>query len=296
MKRHVLAGAAATALVAAFIAVPANPAQAAGAIPVVDIAVSGTQATISQSTIRPGVVEFHVGTSFAIPEEMGGGSDSMSIVRTDQLDLVLATLGAVFAGNPEQPETMAAAAQGMRTVRSISTWYGGGTKGDVWQVYLPAGTYYALGTQSTAMGLAQPVPFTVAGQPRAAKVHAVQAAIWATGQVGQNQFRYAQLGRQPVTWFAFRNNSKEIHFLDITPVKASTTTAQVKAALMSSSQEAPKWVAGEPFFVEVISPGVRVAVKRALEPGKYLADCFVPSETDGMPHALMGMYKLFVVK
>ena len=28
----------------------------------------------------------------------------------------------------------------------------------------------------------------------------------------------------------------------------------------------------------------------------FVLDCFMPSEADGMPHALMGMWKLFTVK
>ncbi|MBI1350082.1 MAG: hypothetical protein GC156_03075 [Actinomycetales bacterium] len=290
MKRHALAGTVTAAVMVAAVAVPALPAQAAGAIPVVDIAVSGNQATISQTTMRPGVVEFHVGDTFPIPEQFGGGTDTISIVRTDALDQVMAALPGAFGEDP------AAAAQAMRTAHALSTWYGGGHKGDVWQVYLPPGNYYALGVQSTVMQMAQPVAFTVAGQPRSANVHAVQAAIWATGPVGQNQFRYAQLGRQPVMWFAFRNNAHEIHFLDLTPVKPGTTTAQVKKSFMSDSQGPPSWVAGEPFTFDVVSPGVRVAIKHSLAPGKYLADCFIPSETDGMPHALMGMYKLVIIK
>jgi hypothetical protein len=283
------------AIVVAAITVPAAPANAAGSMPVVDIAVaSDGQATISQTTMRPGVVEFHVGKTATIPADLGG-NDSLSIVRTDQLDLILQTLPAVFSADGS-PETLAAAAQGMRQIHAISTWYGGTHEGGVWQVYLPAGNYYAMGATSTALGLAKPVAFTVSGQPRSAKVHSVQAAIWATGSVGQNQFRFAQLGKRSVTWFAFRNNAQEIHFLDINPVKPGTTTTQVNKAFSPASDGPPSWLTGPPYSFDVISPGVRVAVKHTIDPGKYVVDCFIPSETDGMPHALMGMYKLITVK
>jgi hypothetical protein len=280
------------AIMVAAVAVPAIPAQAAGAIPQVDIAVSGLATTISQTTMRPGVVQFNVGPTFPIPDEAGGGTDTISIVRTDALDQVLAALPGAFGDDP------AAAAQTMRTVHALSTWYGGGHEGDAWQVYLPPGNYYALGVQSTVLAGAQPVQFTVAGQPRSAKIHAVQAALWATGPVGQNQFKFVQLGKKPVNWFAFRNAAHEIHFVDITPVAPKTNAADFQEALSSDpgNQGPPSWVRGEPFAFDVVSPGVRVAIKHTLAPGRYLADCFIPSETDGMPHALMGMYKFFTVK
>ena len=40
---------------------------------------------------------------------------------------------------------------------------------------------------------------------------------------------------------------------------------------------------------------VSVAIKETMPAGKYVVDCFMPSESDGMPHALMGMWKLFTV-
>ena len=292
MKTKLIAGAAGTSLLLAGLTVTATPASAA-APPVVTIAVSGDQATISQTTIRPGVVEFHVSDSFTVPGDQGG-PEPVSIVRTDALDQVLATLPAVFSGDPSDPASMAAVAQGMRTVHALTTLYGGAQKGGVWQAWLPAGNYYVLGIQSAAMGMTKPVAFTVAGSPRSGRLHAVQAAFWASGPVGNNDFHFAQLGRQPVTWLSFRNAAKEIHFLDVTGVKPTTTNAAVRKALASNAD--PKFVTGPFFAFDVISPGVRVVIKQSLAPGKYLVDCFIPSETDGMPHALMGMWKLVVVR
>jgi hypothetical protein len=295
MKNRIVASAATLALTAAALVAAPSVAVAASDVPVVDIAVAGNQATISQNTMRPGVVEFHVGDTFTVPGE-NGGPDSISIVRTDQLDTVLALLPQVFAGDPSNPASLAAAAQGMRSIHALTTFYGGATKGGVWQVALPAGNYYALGVQSTAMGMAKPVPFTVAGQPRSAAVHAVQAAFWATGPVGENKWRFAQLGRQPVEWYAFRNNAQEIHFLNLSGVKASTTDGQVKGVFAAPDGPPPKWFTGPNISFDVVSPGVRVAIKGPLAAGRYLVDCFIPSETDGMPHAIMGMWRLVNVR
>jgi hypothetical protein len=295
MTTHLRIGLAAALVATLGILGQAPAASAAGDIPVVDIAVAGTQATISQTTMRPGVVEFHVGQTPVVPGD-NGGPDSLIVIRTDQLDAFLAALATVFAEDPGNPASMAAAAQGMRSVHALVTAYGGGLKGTVWQVALPSGTYYVIGGQSTLQGLATPVSFTVAGQPRAAAIHPVQAAFWATGPVGDNQWRFAQLGRQPVEWFAFRNNAHELHFLNLSGVKASTTDAMIKKAFAATDGPQPGFFTGPDINFDVISPGVRVAVKGPLPAGRYFVACFIPSETDGMPHAFMGMWKLVNVR
>jgi hypothetical protein len=295
MKRIISIGASAVIAVSALAIAPSAPAQAEAAIPVVELSVNGTQATISQSTMRPGVVEFHVTKSYLIPGDQGG-PDALTIMRTDHHDQVLATLQTVFPADPAKPETLAPAAQGMRTVHALATVYGGAIKGGVWQVSLPAGNYYALGIQSTVMGRAQPVAFTVAGTPRVAAMHPVQAAFWATGPVGNNDWHFAQLGRQPVQWFAFRNAAHEIHFLSLTGVTMSAASSDVKKIFSGQETGDPKWITGPFVNFDVISPGVRVAIQQPLAPGRYLVDCFIPSEADGMPHALMGMWKLINVR
>jgi hypothetical protein len=293
MRKVFGVGAAALALISlGLVAVP-GPAQAAGAVPVVDIAVSGDQATISQSSLTPGVVEFHVGKTFVIPGKQGG-PDTISIVRTDQLDQVLSVLPAVFAGDPGDPASLAAAASAMRTVHALTTFFGGAQKGGVWQVNLPVGNYYALGVQSTAMGMAKAVPFTVSGAPHAGRLHATQLTIRPVGPVGKNRWTARQVGRQPVEWINFANAAHELHFLDMSGVAPTTTSSMVKKAFTSNGQ--PKFFTGPSINFDVVSPGVRVAIKQAVPPGRYLLDCFIPSESDGMPHALMGMWKLIDVR
>jgi hypothetical protein len=292
MKKPLWAGAAALALLAAAAATVPTTAQAAGSIPIVTLAVAGDQATVSQATMRPGVVEFRVGKTFVVPGPQGG-PDALTVVATDQLDVVLADLGAVFGGNPEDPASLTAAAAAMRDIHSISTWYGGAGPEGVWQVNLPAGTYTVFGVQSTAMGMAKPVTFTVAGAPRTAALHATQATFRAVGDVGSNKWTFRQAGDRPVEWITFANSAKELHFLDAFGVKPSTTSAMVRKAVASNAP--PKFATGTGFHFDVISPGVRVAIKGELDAGTYVVDCFIPSESDGMPHAVMGMWKLITV-
>ncbi len=274
------------------LAVTAAPASAAAhmaAPPKVTIAVAGDQATISQATMRPGVVEFQVGKTFKVPGPQGG-PDTLSIVRTDQLDEVLAALGPVFAEDFADPASMAAAARGMAAARSMSTWYGGTKKGGVWQVDLPAGNYYVIGLQSTMMGLAKPVAFTVAGEPRSAPLHATAGTIRAISVPGGNAFVAKGMSHLGDGWVKFANSAKEVHFMSMTGVKPSTDAATIRKAFQSNSD--PKWIIGPHYDFDVISPGVSVAMQGPFGAGRYLVDCFIPSETDGMPHALMGMWKL----
>jgi hypothetical protein len=240
-------------------------------------------------------VEFHVGDTATIPGDQGG-PDTISIVRTDNLDQVLTLLPPVFAGDPSDPAALAAAAQSITAIHALTTWYGGAQKGGVWQVKLPPGNYFALGVQSTAMGLAKPVAFTVAGATRGGVIKATQATARATGPVGHNKWVFTQVGAQPVEWLRFTNAAHELHFLGLTGVKPTTTNAMVKKELLGPPGPPPPWITGPDFSFDVISPGVTVAIKEAVPAGRYFLDCFMPGEADGMPHALMGMWKLVDVK
>jgi len=289
MKNRIMASA--SALAVAFAGLALVPANAAAGPPVVRISAQADQVVISQATMRPGVVEFRVGSTFVVPGP-DGGPDQLSVVRTDQLPLVLESLKAVFA-DTSTPEAAAAGAQAMRTVNSIATFYGGGGKGTTLQVNLPAGTYSVVGVPSAVFGLTKPATFTVAGERRAGALPATQATVRAVGPVGDNRWTFRQSG-SPVTWLRFANASKEIHFLSMDGVKPGTTSADVRKAF--SSPKEPKFFTGEGLVVEVTSPGVVVAVKAPVAAGGYLLTCFVNSESDGMPHTLMGMWKLVTVK
>jgi hypothetical protein len=290
MKNRIMASAATLALTtAALVAAPGTVQAATAAPPVVSISVQGNQAVVSPAMVRPGVVEFQVGDTFAIPDS---GPDALSVLQTDQLDLVLSTLPSVF-GDFTDPAAAAASAAGMRTIHAIATFYGGATKGMTWRVYLKPGTYTVMGVQSTAMGMAKPATFTVAGTPRAGVLPYTEAAVRAIGPVGANKWTFRQ-SKAPVQWMRFTNSAKELHFLGMEGVKSDVTPAMVKSALMSP--DPPKFLNGKGLHFDVVSPGVSVAIKGPIPAGRYLVDCFIPSETDGMPHALMGMWKLIDVR
>ncbi len=142
-----------------------------------------------------------------------GGPDQLSVVRTDQLPVVLEALKTVFA-DTSTPEAAAAAAQGMRTINGVATFYGGGGTGTTWQVDLPAGNYSVVGVPSAVFGLTKPATSRCAGSLVRASSPATQATVRAVGPVGDNRWTFRQSGA-PVKWLRFANASKEIHFLDM---------------------------------------------------------------------------------
>jgi len=100
--------------------------------------------------------------------------------------------------------------------------------------------------------------------------------------------------------YTFTNRADTLHFMQLQPVKAGTTDAEIQKAFDTppSQQTGPP-----PFFVQgptggndVVSPGYSLQVTYKLPPGTYVLLCFVADDQTGMPHAAMGMHKVVVLK
>jgi hypothetical protein len=98
--------------------------------------------------------------------------------------------------------------------------------------------------------------------------------------------------RRHTGWMKSTNRTDEPHFIDLARVKASTTRKQVKKYFDSGTQGQPKWALKAMAGTLVISPGHTVRWKYDLPRGKYLEMCWWPSDENGMPHAMMGMWAL----
>ncbi|MET0919692.1 MAG: hypothetical protein ABWY77_00660 [Acidimicrobiia bacterium] len=97
----------------------------------------------------------------------------------------------------------------------------------------------------------------------------------------------------------FDNSGSEIHMVAAASLKAGVTLKQVKAAFQSEDDSAfgkiakgDGNVAGMP---GLNSPGVSTTNIANLPAGHYAIFCFVPS-SDGTPHVMDGMIKIFDVK
>lgn len=88
------------------------------------------------------------------------------------------------------------------------------------------------------------------------------------------------------------NQADQPHFLVIQRVKDSTTNATVRKSLSQGGNGNPPWLLKATAESGVISPGTSQLVSYDLPAGKYFIACFWPDYFTGMPHFLMGMWKL----
>lgn len=264
-------------------AAAASPAAAASSKPpVVKFKGSETAVTANKASVDAGVVQFKVvKTQPADPE---AGPDSITVFSAKNIDKVMAQIPKLFSEDPNAGPTAAAA---VTYLNEHSTIYGGGHKGTTWQVALPKGTYYAVSINSAAVGDPVMHKFTVKGKTGSTKMHKTGATVTAAKP---NVFKTKGMGQLGKSWLKFRNTSKELHFMDMTGVKPNTTNKQVQQAFQSPDE--PTFFTKKAFAFDVISPGVDVAIKGPVKPSRYLLDCFMPSQSDGTPHAFMGMWKL----
>ncbi|MBV9292649.1 MAG: hypothetical protein JO222_09380 [Frankiales bacterium] len=93
----------------------------------------------------------------------------------------------------------------------------------------------------------------------------------------------------------FRNNSTESpHFLILQHIKEGTTKKQIRQGLQSNSQ--PSWLLPESTETDVVSHGNEIRIHVNLPKGEYVEMCFFPDPQTGMPHALMGMFRIVHLK
>lgn len=91
-------------------------------------------------------------------------------------------------------------------------------------------------------------------------------------------------------WVLFKNIADEPHFLVMQHVKEGTTAAQIKAALNSPNE--PSFILPGGGSTGVISPNTAQFVQYNYPAGEYVELCFWPSDENGMPHAMMGMWRI----
>lgn len=88
------------------------------------------------------------------------------------------------------------------------------------------------------------------------------------------------------------NRAEAPHFLYLVQVVEGTTVEQVMEALQSD--EEPTWILEGALETDVVSPRRSMTVDYDLPPGQYVALCFFPDpKMKGMPHAMMGMVRMF---
>jgi hypothetical protein len=85
--------------------------------------------------------------------------------------------------------------------------------------------------------------------------------------------------------------------MSISPVKPGTTDKQIQDYYDSGVQAPPPFALNGPTVgLDVISPGNHATINYDLPKGTYVLQCFVADDVTGMPHAIMGMHKVVILK
>ncbi len=247
----------------------------------------GSRVAISQPTIQAGTDSFVVLSNNKTP---GSGSN------ITLFSLKGGATGSQVAADlrDEFNQTPATAAKGSRElVRDVNAIgladVSGGASATV-TVNLTVGTYYLMDLTNFS-GVGSPIftPLRVTAGSGRGPLHG-DVSVQATA---------ADRFTAPNTWphtgsYVFANTAKDtLHFMDLQPVKAGTTDAQVQTYFNSNAQGPPPFgLSGPSAGNDVVSPGNTIRVAYNLPAGTYVLLCFVADTTTGMPHALMGMHKV----
>jgi hypothetical protein len=96
-------------------------------------------------------------------------------------------------------------------------------------------------------------------------------------------------------WIRERNVSDQPHFFVFNRVKADTTYREVRDYFMGGGQGAPSFALRANISSGVITPYTGQQFYLDLPAGRYVVACFWPDDDTGMPHAMMGMFKLITL-
>ena len=181
------------------------------------------------------------------------------------------------------------------------TWGGGafampGIPGEIVVTLTPGQWYVVGGPESGAM----PVPLTVTGDEVSP---AAETAITADVTVETKDLQFVMpdtltAGNQ--IW-KVTNSGKQPHEMFLTKTPRRLTMDEVNTLLTLPEGELPPADMPNPAEfqdlggIAPISGGQTVYAEFNLEPGAYVAICFMPDKETGMPHALMGMVVVFEI-
>jgi hypothetical protein len=254
----------------------AVPAGAAAPL-TVRIDVAKTSMTLSTDTIRPGNTMFELASA--------GGGGTVEVVRLRKGFDVM-EFRDTFIKAMEQGDVKA-----VRKLDRRAVFYGGMPVDkhgvNMFGFELGRGHYLVVNPDRDMF-----TTFTVAGRHHAGRLPKADSRI---NYVGEDRFGGpASLASHG--WMKQTNKTDEPHFTDLQKVKKSTTKRTVAKYFASGAQAQPKWVLGEMAEGMVLSPGHSMVWKYDVSHGKYIALCWWPSAENGMPHAMMGMWRLLNLK
>jgi hypothetical protein len=228
--------------------------------------------TRSRTGFRPGNTVFQVRNAGA-----GGGIQLVRLHAGYTFHHLQRDLGKIFSGD-------------VKTVRRVdrSVEFYGGTaayKGvdNAFGAYLRAGTYYLLnvdkGTHSRLL---------VQGARQARRLRRPEGRVdYGKGNVFDTDKTLPAHG-----WISQTNHADEPHFTSLVQIKRHTTRAQVRRYFKHGAQGTPRWLIHFSRDAMVLGPGHHMVWHADARRGEFVEACWWPSDEDGMPHALMGMWNI----
>jgi hypothetical protein len=297
MRRSLLRGAAVVATVGALVSFEASAAFASERggeyQQVVDVRGDGSAVHLDRSHIHAGSIRFRVHTTNR--STPNGGGSQITMFRPEAgatVQKVLADAAEEFGGNP---------AKGTRDLEHDAAFYGladvvVGSPVTVTETLSP-GTYYLLDLANPPSGAPAVTTLTVDAKRAGIEQDSDLRSRVTVKAVEPDRFV------APRSWprrgtFTFTNRSATLHFVTLERVTPGTTDEQVQAYFDSGSQQPPPFmVPGAPSAgADVISPGRSLQLTYSLPKGTYVLLCFVADDETGMPHAMMGMHEVVVLR
>jgi hypothetical protein len=263
-----------------------------GASQTVRVVGNGTSAHLSDRSVDAGWVSFKVSSTNAVTQQGGGSEITLFRLRPHRtLDQFVAHLQLEFSSNPK------VAARGTRELKADAVFRG---LADVVPGYpetvtekLSAATYYLMDLGSEpANGRPQFTRLTVRDDGRNHGSSGPSSDLTVTTL--HDRFHAPRHWPHEGT-YTFRNEDDTIHFMVMVPVKPGTTDADVQKALKKPT-EPDFLVKGPTGGNDVVSPGRMLKLTYDLPRGTYVLLCFVADEETGMPHAVMGMHEVVVLR
>ncbi|RZS87319.1 hypothetical protein EV189_2744 [Motilibacter rhizosphaerae] len=290
MHKRILAALPAAALLLAAApgaASAADPAAAPGA----DVTVSLTAKAFHLSTTKvthSGAVSFAVSTPTVPADETVGFL--VFKPKKGYTSKQIAGWIRVVSGDGTTP---AQAAATTRKLHAGATFYGGADVGKAtpltaWLTLTP-GTYYAIDEASFSVRT-----LTISG----AATHTAPKSTATATMVDGERFRLPSTLPKSGTLLV-KNTSDDLHFLFLEGLKKGSTKAKLAAFLKlaaAGKNPGPPPLTGIAFGTDVLSPGQSQLLTYSAPAGPYGGFCWVPDETTGMPHALMGMWAFSPLK
>ena len=257
----------------------------------------GTNVTLSRRSVDEGRIAFKVDTTNAAPS--GSQITLFRLVGHTTLTTFKADLTKEFSQDPS------VAAEGTRDLNRDIRAFGladviSGFPAKVTE-RLQAGRYYLMDLGN--VGASGPDPVFTGFTVRDNHSHSNSANRQGDTSDGPvikmtSDDRFVSPRRLPARGtVTVKNVADTIHFMSMGPVKKGTTDAQIQAYFDSKSQEPPPFgVDGPSIGLDVLSPGRQAEFTYSLPRGTYVLMCFVADDVTGMPHALMGMHQVVILK